>query len=295
MWLSLGHVLTALVFVQPPRVAATATVLFPLFWAVMYYAIGRRATRPDRALLAWLCLAAPAVAFVWWLPARLIWTPADPSSVRLAFEVLAILWVLILIVHCRRERGWPGVSVFFIVGAIYGFLLENSGISLGYFTESGYHLYVPFSRTPLSSVAGWCTIFYPSVFIAESLLDRLPAIRRRVVWYAALVALIAVSSDLHFDHVATALGMWTWNPLLPAFFLGVPLVNYTSWVTSVFAFACVYYFIARRGWSPRVRPGVAFLAVPVMLAIAAIGNLVLIGVLEGFSGPSWQIVLQAVR
>ncbi len=294
VWLSLGHVLTAFVFIQPPQAAAVATLAFPLVWVVLYYWLGRRGTRPDRATLAWLSLSAPAVAFLWWLPARLIWRPDDPSALRLGDEVLAILWVVLLVLHCRRERGWAAVSVFFGVGAIYGFFLENSGISLGYFTESGYNVYVPFSNTPLSSVAGWCTVFYPSVFISEALVGRLPAARRRILWPAAIVTTIAVSSDIHFDHIATALGMWTWNPQLPAFFLGVPLVNYTSWVCAVFAFASVYYFIERRSSGATVTPRLVLLALPVMLAISALANLLLIGLLEGFSGPSWRIVRDAL-
>ena len=294
--LSGGHVLSALAFVQPPRYAAMVTAIFPLFWVAVYYRIGRaNDARLDRPLIVALCVAAVVLTLLAWLPARAAWNPADPSAVRSRFEVLAILWVSLLLLHCLRDRGWPSVAMFFPVGAIYGFLLENGGISLGYFSEAGYRYYVPFSRTPISSVAGWCTVFYPSVFIAEKLIARTPSWRSRVFLSAALVTAIAISSDLHFDHLATALGMWTWNPRLPAAFLGVPLVNFTSWLTAVFAFAVLYFLFERRAWSATSKVAVALLGIPIVLGIAGVANLMLIGILEGFSGPSWTIFREALR
>jgi uncharacterized membrane protein len=205
------------------------------------------------------------------------------------------VWAALLALHCRWDRGWPGVALFFGVGAIYGFALENGGITLGFFSEAGYRFYVPLSRTPIAAVAGWCTMFYPSVFIAEKLIAHGPLWRRRVIWSAVLVAAIALSSDLHFDHLATALGMWKWNERLPVFFLGVPLVNFTSWITAVFAFGAAYFYIERRAWSATKKATAALLAVPIMLVVAGVANLLLVGLLEGFSGPSWGIFRDALR
>jgi uncharacterized membrane protein len=300
VWFSLclsgGHVLSGLTFVQPPQYAAVLTIVFPLFWVAAYYGIARRGdVNLDRSLVASLCLAAVALTLLLWLPARIAWVPNDSSALRFGFEVLAIIWVALLFLHCLRDRGWPGVTLFFLVGAIYGFALENGGITLGYFSEAGYRFYVPLSRTPISSVAGWCTIFYPSMFIAERLIARFPAWRRRVIWPALLATAIALSSDLHFDHLATALGMWSWNERLPAFFLGVPLVNFTSWVAAVFVFAALYFSLERLSWRATTKSIAALLAIPIMLGVAGVVNLLLIGLLEGFSGPSWRIFRDALR
>ncbi len=293
---SAGHVLSALALVQPARPATAFTFIFPLFWVATYYSVGRDdSTRLDWPLIGSHILGAVALTLLLWLPLRLSWNASNPSALRFGYEILAVVWAALLAFHCHYNRGWPGVALFFGVGATYGFALENGGITLGFFSEAGYRFYVPLSRTPISSVAGWCTIFYPSVFIAEKLMARLPAWRRRVIWPAALVAAIALSSDLHFDHLATALGMWRWNERLPVFFLGVPLVNFTSWITAVFAFAAAYFSIERRAWSAMKKATAALLAVPIMLGVAGAANLLLVGLLEGFSGPSWGIFRDALR
>lgn len=289
-----GHVLSAVTFLQPPRYWALVTAIFPLFWVAAYYRLKRDGARFDRPLVVSLCGVAIALTILLWIPARMAWTPGDPAALRARFEVLAILWTPVLLLHCLRDRGWPGVSLLFAVAAVYGFALENGGITLGFFSESGYRFYVPLSRTPISSVAGWCTIFYPSVFIADKLITRFPAWRGRVLWPSALVTAIALSSDIHFDHVATALGMWTWNERLSPFFLGVPLVNYTSWLTAVFAFAVLYYVVERRPWRAITKVAAALFSIPVVLGVAGIANLLLIGAFEGFSGPSWTIFRSAL-
>lgn len=296
VWLPIGHVFTAMWLVQPARPSALATVLLPLSWAAVFLAVRRRRGKgPPAGVLALLCATAPLIALLWWLPAWLMYDVADPTRLKFGFEVLSLAWVVALIWHCFHTRGWRGVAVFFGVGAVYGLCLENGGITLGFFSEPDYRLYVPFTRTPLSSVAGWCTIFYPSAFIAESLLARWVAVRRSILASAALLAAIALSSDLHFDPIATALRMWVWHPTLPAAYLGVPLVNYTSWFTSVSAFAGTLFVAQRRGWTARSLPMFAVFAIPAMLLMAGAGNLLLIGALEGFSGPSWTLLLAAVR
>lgn len=290
-----GHVLSALTFLQPPRYWALVTAILPLSWVAAYYRLRPSRARFDRPLVVSFCVAAIALTLLFWLPARLAWAIGGLPALRATFEVLAILWTLVLLLHCLRERGWGGVSLLFAVAAVYGFALENGGITLGYFSEAGYRFYVPLSRTPVSSVAGWCTIFYPSVFIADRLIERFPEWRGRVLWPSVLVTAVALSSDVHFDHLATALGMWIWNERLPAFFLGVPLVNYTSWLTAVFSFAALYYLVERKPRPARRKAGVALLAIPIVLGVAAIANLLLIGLLEGFSGPAWTIFREAIR
>ncbi|MGH7676927.1 MAG: carotenoid biosynthesis protein [Gemmatimonadaceae bacterium] len=288
VWLGISHVYTALTFFDPGRISAVATLVFPLAWAACFYYARRRQTSLD--VLVILSATAPAFAFLAWLPLLLAWDPGNPAGERMAYELLVIAAAVVLAVHCRRTRGWAGVVVFFGAAGLYGLLLESSGITLGYFTEPGYYLYVPWTSTPVAAVAGWCTIYYPSVFIAESLGEAAPAPRRRALVMALLTAVIALCSDLHFDPVATALGFWVWNERLTAAFLGVPLVNFTSWLTAVFGFAVVYFVILGREWSVRVRTLALVLAVPLMQALAGVMNVALIAALEGMDGPSLAIL-----
>lgn len=291
-WLAMGHVLTALAFLEPPRWSALATAALPLLWVGAYYLV-----RPpvDRAVVAVLVLAAPLMALLCWLPAWLMYDGAHVETLKFSFEVLAPLWATALALHCKRDRGWPGVVLFFGLGAVYGFVLETTGIVLGYFSESGYRIYVPLAPTPLSSVAGWCTIFYPAVYVADAFADRFPAVRRGVLWSAAIVTLVAVSADLHFDPIATAVGMWVWDPRLPPVYLGVPLVNFTSWFAAVFAAALAYYVIERRAWRGSALRIASIVGLAAALGLAAAVNLFLTGVLEGPRGPSWSLLRDALR
>ena len=288
--LCIGHVLTALFLLWTPRYVALYTLAFPLFWIALYYNVRRTIVRLDPALVATLLVALPAAVLIAWWPAKLAYSATHEFSLKFGFELLSLAWVGALVLHCWKQRGPYYVVVFFVAGAVYGLALENSGISMGYFSETNYRMYVPLTHTPVSSVAGWCTIFYPSVFIAETLIQRTRLFGKGILASALLVSVIALSTDLHFDHLATLLNMWTWHPKLPPFFLGVPLVNFTSWLTAVFAYALAYFYLERLPWSAR-RKGIAILAsVPAMLVIAAILNLALTGMLEGPSGPSWTIM-----
>ena len=169
VWLAIGHAYTAYWLLEPARPTAFATLALPLSWAAAYYATLPREDRPSGATLAALALGAPVVALLWWLPACLADAGGGGDALRASFEILAPIWGLALAWHCLRHRGRAGLLTFFGLGFAYGLVLETSGISLGYFSESGYAVYVPFTPTPLSSVVGWCTIFYPSVYVAESI------------------------------------------------------------------------------------------------------------------------------
>lgn len=294
VWIGLGHVLTGTLLLTPPRSAAVATVLLPLAWVVAYYASLMPGRRPTRNTLLILILTVPVLAFAWWLPVLISYDGANLASLRFGYEILSPIWAAALFAHCYRDQGWLGVVVFFGLGAVYGFNLENSGIELGYFSEENYHFYVPFSRTPVSCVAGWCTIFYPSVYIANGVVARLKP-KSRVLIPALLVSAAALSTDLHSDPIATALGLWVWNPQLEPIWFGVPLVNFTSWFAAVFAAAAAYYWMDSRTWTPRARMVVPVLSIPVALMLSAVINFAVVGLLEGVDGPSWTIFLDAMR
>ena len=255
--MTLLHVSSALTFATPPRYSALGTAAFPLFWVVLYYRVGRKPVeRPGATQVVALSATAAAIALLSWAASRLAWNPADPSSLRLPFELIAIAWAVVLFLHCLRDRGWRVVAVFFLGAGLYALMLENIGIALGYFRESGYHLYVPFTAVPLAVVAGWCTVFYPCAYIGEALAMRFPAAMRFGGLPVALgIAAIALSTDLHFDPVATVLGLWNWDERLPSFFLGVPLVNFTSWFAAVFGFAAVYVYVERRRLASAIARG----------------------------------------
>jgi uncharacterized membrane protein len=213
-------------------------------------------------------------------------------KIVLGLEIFSILWAVLLMVHCLRWRGRGGLVKFFVAAALYGILLEVSGVTLDYFRENDYHFYLPLFAAPVATMVGWSTVFYPSVVVFEMLGRRWPTLRSmHVLPGGLLIALIALSGDLHLDPVATRLGLWTWHERLPDWHLGVPLVNFTSWLTAVFTFGVGYLYIHRRAdWSERKKVAAMFVQIPIVQVAGGLINLLLCGLIEGFDGPVWQVL-----
>lgn len=207
-------------------------------------------------------------------------------------EISNVFWLMMMVLHCRYFRGREGLIRFFGAALIYGFLLESGGVSGDFFRENDYHVYLPVLAAPAATMAGWAMIFYSSVFTYEMIERRWPKLKTAPVWVAGLIiSLIALSWDLNIDPVATGLGFWTWHELLPDWFLGVPLLNFTSWFSAVFVFGAGYTYIHRRiSWNDREKNVAMFVMIPVCLIAAALINFALFGIFEGFHGPTWQVL-----
>jgi len=210
------------------------------------------------------------------------------------FEAGTILMAALLLVHCACFRGRSGLAVFFGASLVYGFLLESGGVALGFFQENDYHLYLPGLAAPLATMAGWPSVFYTAADAWETLEQSRPGLKKvHPLAAGALLSLLALVRDLNIDPVATGLSLWTWHETLPDWFLGVPLVNFTSWFCAVFAFAVGYIAVRRREtWSGRKKIVVLFAAIPLYLLFAAAVNFGILGLAEGFGGPSWTVLLQ---
>ena len=206
-------------------------------------------------------------------------------------EIMNVFWLIMLLGHCWYWRGRKGLIKFFVATLIYGFLLESGGVAGDYFREYDYTLYLPLLAAPLATMAGWPMIFYSSLSLYEMIERRWPKLKEtNVVAIGLIIAVIATSWDLHIDPVATGLGLWTWHELLPAWYLGVPLLNFMSWLTAVFVYGVGYTYIHRRAdWSDRKKIIAMFGMIPVLLIAAAIINFTLMGIIEGFDGPTWQV------
>ena len=109
---------------------------------------------------------------------------------------------------------------------------------------------------------------------------------------ALFISMIALCWDLNVDPVATGLGLWTWNARLPAWFFGVPLVNFTSWFSAVFAFGVGYTVITRSRVSEKKKTAAMFAVIPLLLLAAAVINFGICGIAEGFGGPAWTVMMQ---
>ncbi len=281
---------------DPPRQDLAFTVAFPLAVFVVYY-VSRALRAPDvqnrRRLLVTtvgLAVGLPLLNLAWHRP-----YPLSAAAIRTAYEVSNFAWAGLMLFHAlRRNRGHA--ALFFGAGLLYGVLLENGGIALGFFAETHLASAVKPFLAPVATMVGWCIVVYMAFFVVWGLRSFYPWLRRSAALSALAVALVALMLDLQIDPIATALGCWVWSPALPAAFLGVPLVNFVAWMCALFPVGYAvfrYQGIARirdaAAWTPR-QVGLAVAAVPVVLAVASVLFLAATALAEGPNGPSWTML-----
>jgi uncharacterized membrane protein len=286
----------ALTNLRPPRADFAPTVLFPLAVFAAYY-VARAAGLPEwRA--RWRLLRAPAALAVG-LPLLVLLvhrpSPLHEQSLRWVYEVTAFAWAGLLFAHAasaRRNHAW----LFFGPTLVYGVLLENGGIAMGFFSESKLRCHVPGLHAPLSTMLGWCTVMYMCTFVTWELRRRLPWLRRSAALSGLVLAATGVLLDLQIDPLATALGCWTWHPSLPPAFLGVPLLNFVAWACALWPYGYVLFRVQERhgiddgGRFARRDLVTLLLAAPVTLLVAAALFILATLLLEGPQGPAWQVL-----
>src|SRR5438477_403367 len=80
---------------------------------------------------------------------------------------------------------------------IYGALLENGGILLGFFHETNLKLtLVRPLVAPVATMVGWCIVLYMATFVVWQVRGWVPALCRRPLLSALLVGVIATMLDL---------------------------------------------------------------------------------------------------
>lgn len=286
----------ALTNLRPPRPDFAPTVLFPLAVFLAYYgarAAGLAAWRERRSLLlvpVALAVGLPALVLLVHRP-----SPVHDAGLRWVYEVTAFVWAGLLLAHAagrRRNHGW----LFFGPTLVYGALLENGGIALGFFSETRLRFALPGLHAPVSTMVGWCTVMYMCTFVTWELRRRLPWLRRSPALSALALATTGVFLDLQIDPLATAAGCWTWNPALPPGFLGVPWLNFVAWACALWPYGYVLFRLQERngiddgGRFPRRSLLVLLAAVPATLLVAAALFILVTLVLEGPHGPAWTVL-----
>ena len=287
---------TALTNFSPPRPDLAWTVVFPLGVFVLFYAAqalaapaeGRRAL----ALLAMgLAAGTPLLILAIHRP-----SPLTGHGLLLVYEWSNFLWAGLMLWHAWRAGG-RHASLFFGAGLLYGALLENGGIVLGFFHETNLTATVVRPMVaPFATMLGWCVVLYMGTYVAWHLRRSFPALRRSPALSALLVAALATALDLQIDPMATAAGAWVWHHSLPPWYLGVPRVNFVAWLCAIFPFAwAVFRHQERAGlddggeWSAGDVWAMTR-AVPGTLAVASVCFLTATALLEGLNGPSWTLL-----
>jgi hypothetical protein len=189
--------------------------------------------------------------------------PLALETQRVIFEASAIIEFMILALHGRTWlKGWDWVWIF-VVTLIFGAILENGGIIMGFFKEEGYRLYIPGLGAPIATVLGWVNVLYCGFFVVERVLPKM-----RPVFNGLVCVGIALAMDIPFDPVATRLAWWVWNDTLSMGIWGVPVVNYVAWFWALFPYAWCYFSIRMKdGMSEGGKIALFSALIPVILAL----------------------------
>lgn len=274
------------------------TAAFPLFWVLVYYALRVRGSArlaaygAKRYLVLVALAAAPACIWLLYAVAPFLRVELEMRQLTRLFEAMQLAWIAVFMVHVAAKRGAPGFATFFGVAWLYGLVLENGGILMGYFFEPGYRFYLGGLPAPFATMMGWCLAIYACTEIAEELRSHV-FFGETTLGAALLTTALALSLDLQLDPLASLSGVfWRWNDALPRWFLSVPFVNYLAWFCAFLPFSYAWFSISDRtelgSWT-KVRwllvriPNVCVVAALLFFGISAL-------VERGFSGPTYRIL-----
>ncbi len=288
---------TALTNFSPPLTQTAWTAVFPLsVFAIFTVVRAWRAPDVESRTLLLLgslgpALLLPMMTLAWHRP-----SPLQGDQLLYWYELSNFFWAGMMVWHAARAKAGHA-ALFFGAAFVYGALLENGGILLGFFHET--HLTLTLIKpllAPVATMVGWCVVLYMSTFVVWRLRTWLPVLRESNALSAALVALGATLLDLQIDPLATAANCWVWDSTLPPFFHGVPLVNFVAWMCAMWPFAWVMFRYQEQArirdggqWSWKDIGAMTVLA-PYALVIAALLFGTSMALLEGLNGPSWAIL-----
>lgn len=288
---------TSLTNLAPARPDFAPTIIFPMAVFVLFTTV--RALKSPRVRFPKLALVVP-VAMALGLPTvNLLWhspSPLEVGTLRTIYELSNFLWAGLLIRYFwKREKTL--LAFFFGVALVYGAVLENGGIVLGFFDEENLRAtMVPPFVAPVATMIGWCVVLGMATHLVWRLREWLPWLKKSALLSGVLVGTFATMLDLQIDPIATFTGCWVWHTTLPAWFHGVPLVNFVAWLCALVPFAWVMFRLQERigvqdagRWSSRQLVA-GLVAVPYALVVALIAFMTTTGILEGVSGPSWNLL-----
>ncbi len=290
--------------VDPPRYDLVPTIVFPLAVFILFSA-ARAFGSIDLLERDRLRFFTVSVAVALALPLLNLGShrpsPLSRDGLLMVYEFSNFVWAALLLWHAWSHQR-SHVTLFFGVGLLYGMVLENGGIVMGFFHETNLtRTQVPPFVAPVATMVGWSVVLYMSTFVVWKLRTWVPVLRRSTVFSALLVGVLATMLDLQIDPIATATGCWVWHESLPGWFYGVPLVNFVAWVTALTPFAYVMFRVQElRGivdgaaW-PRAALRELLLWVPFALLIALVVFLSAMVIIEGAAGPSWAIMNRFVE
>jgi hypothetical protein len=282
------------------------TVVIPMAWFVLYFTLTIRREGRPRPLVAHAATWALAILVplgTWFLATRGYVQRERLGSAQMVryYEIVQFFWLGVLVLHAWTTRGLQRALTFFGVCFLYGLLLENAGIVLGFFSEHSYSVYLRLGEfrlpAPLATQFGWCIMFYVATHLVEGFGRSFPALDRRPWALALLTSLLATSLDLQIDPMASLSGTWwLWDPRLPAGWLGVPWLNFFAWFAAFLPFSYAYFHYRASGLTEGRQNLRLLVYVPWMLpACMLLGGALVLLHEGGFGGPSSEILAGFAR
>jgi uncharacterized membrane protein len=289
IWLTgLSMMDNALHLIMPPLTYVAWLSLVPLFTSLILLAFAltrEHGSVPLKRYLLWAMILVGIYAIPL-LPRAS--APLSLDTLRLIFEASAFVEFIILALHGRTWlKGWDWLWVYGVT-LVFGMILENGGIIMGFFREEGYRYYLFGLPAPVATMLGWVNVLYCGFFAVRKLLPEMRPIVKGFV-----CAGIALAMDIPFDPVATRLGWWVWNDTLMLSIWGVPVVNYVAWFWALFPYAWCYHWVRRSGGNLSERKKIALLSalIPlilvvelggVVISLVALGDYGAIGIIRDF-------------
>jgi len=140
------------------------------------------------------------------------------------FELL--LWGMLLIALIDAKARWGSKQTinFFVPLFIYGWVLEAAAIGIFKRYEYGTDFLVTLFDAPLCIAAGWASITYSGICIAQNYTNS-------HIKIALFTALWGLSIDYSMDGLAVLVGYWTWFPPegVKLHYFDVPVSNFVGW------------------------------------------------------------------
>jgi len=202
--------------------------------------------------------------------------PLDLELQQRIYEISALAQFAVIFIHASRWLDRRGLFWIFGLTFLFGCVLENGGIIMGFFKEGDYLVYIPGIPAPLATMVGWTNVFYISFYALDNILPKMNPIVR-----GFMCALIGLSLDVAFDPVATKMGWWVWAESLDRRLFTVPLLNFVAWFWAIFPYAAVYYWIRGKetiGEEKKLRWFVGMIPVILIAELAGVlGSLVALG------------------
>ena len=276
------------------RTSLAFTIAFPMVWFVLYFTLRiKNSSRIEAkwrgyAWLAVMAVGVPALIVVGYQP-----YPLSNAQLSLLYECSQYLVVAAFVAHIVLQHGWQTLVTFFGVTFVYGLLLENTGIAMGYFFEEGFKLYIQPFPAPFVTMVGWCVVFYATVAITRHLAKWVPWLAKSVWRRAWVTTAIALSIDAQLDPLASMSGVfWRWDERLTHTFAGVPFINWAAWFGAFLPYSYfVFKILDRQDWSANRRNWELFIRVPLAALLGGTLCFAVMAIVEGgFDGPTFVIL-----